>query len=388
SILVGIPFGAVYYSAFTDGNGNYALTDIPVGNLTIYVGGDGFDAQQATVAIVAGQTKTQDFALIPTGTTTSGAIAGTVTSTAANNPPISGVTIAVAGTNISTASAADGSYSLSNVPGGAQTLNVSKTGFQSASVQVTVTGGQTVTQNISLTPTPGTGTVTGIIRNAANAAVIVGATITVAGTNLSATSVAGGVYTINNVPSGAQTLNATATGFIAAQVPATVTTGQTLTQNISLSPALPPGEIRITLNWSRNSAGHPRDLDAHLTGPNPNGSCFHVFYNGTGDLNAAPFAKLEVDNRDVPTEPPTETIRISKLSPGIYRFYVYDFIEEDADGLSRSRATVQVFGSSGQLGSFTVPIGAGRYWTVFEINGQTGAITTVNQLAIPSSSCQ
>jgi hypothetical protein len=231
------------------------------------------------------------------------------------------------------------------------------------------------------------GTVTGTIRNAQNAALIVGASITLTGTNFATTSGAGGVYTLTGVPQGNYTLAASATGFLNTQVPISITAGQTLTQNLSLSPTLPAGEIRITLNWTKNGAGQPRDLDAHLIGPNPGGSCFHVFYSSKGDLEAAPFAKLEVDNIQITGAPPIETVRISKLTPGIYRFYVYNFDNEAADGLAVSRATVQVFGASGSLGSFTVPSGSGRTWTVFEINGQTGAVRTINQLVNASTSC-
>jgi hypothetical protein len=385
SILVGIPFGAVYYSAFTDGNGNYSLADIPAQKLTLYVGADGFMPAQADVTIVANQTATKDFALTPDTGATTGTITGVVKNSA-NNQPVSGVTVTVAGTNLSTSSGGDGSYTLSNVPAGAQTLNASKSGFRTATVPVTVTAGQSLTQDISLAP--GAGTVTGTVRNAANGQALSGATITVAGTNLSATSGADGGYTIPNVPAGAQTLNASANGFIATQVQVTVTDGQTVTQNISLSPTLQQGEIRITLNWSKDSDGHPRDLDMHLTGPNPDGTCFEVYYGNLGNLDAAPFAKLEVDNIRIDGAPPTETIRISKLTPGTYRFYVYNYSGEAPNGLSQSRATVQVFGSGGQTGNFTVPSGSGLYWTVFEINGQTGAITTVNQLATPASNCK
>lgn len=386
SILVGIPFGAVFYSAFTDANGNYVLNDIPAGRLTIYAGADGFTAAQATTTVVANATTTQDFALTPEG---GGATTGTITGVvrnAANNQPVSGVVITVAGTNLSTTSGADGSYTLSNVPAGAQTLNASKSGFRSATVQVTVTAGQTVTQDIALTP--GTGTITGVARNAATGQPLSGVTITVAGTNISATSGADGSFTLSNVPAGAQTLNASANGFIATQVQVTVTEGQTVTQNISLSPVLQQGEIRITLNWSKDGAGHPDDLDAHLIGPNPDGTCFEVAYTNLGSLTNPPFAQLEVDNIRVSGHPPTETVRIAKLSPGIYRFFVFNYSGEDPNGLSQSRATVQIFGSSGQLGNFTVPSGTGRYWTVFEINGQTGAVTTINQLTTPASNCR
>ena len=390
SILVGIPFGAVYYSAFTDASGNYALNDIPAGQLTIYAGADGFIAAQMTVAVVANQTTTQNFALTPEG---GGATTGTITGfvkNAANNQAVSGVVITVTGTNLSTTSGGDGSYTILNAPSGAQTLNASKSSFRSATAQVTVTGGQTVTQDILLNP--GAGTVTGIVRNAATGQPLSGATITVAGTNIATTSSGDGSYTLANVPAGAQTLNASANGFIATQVQINVTDGQSVTQNLSLSPVLPQGEIRITLNWSKDGGGRPDDLDAHLIGPNPDGSCFHVFYSNLGSQTSAPFAQLEVDNIKLGGHPPTETIRIAKLSPGIYRFYVNNYSgarsENDPAGLSRSQATVQVFGASGLLGSFTVPGGSGLDWTVFELNGQTGAVTTINQLASPATNCR
>jgi hypothetical protein len=96
---------------------------------------------------------------------------------------------------------------------------------------------------------------------------------------------------------------------------------------------------------------------------------------------------LEVDNISLSGAPPLETIRIAKLAPGIYRFYVINFSDEDPDGLSRSRATVQIFGATSGPTSFTVPGGTGDTWTVFEINGQTGAVTAINQLAAPAGNC-
>jgi hypothetical protein len=382
-LLIGIPFVAIYYSAFTDGSGNYTFNDVRTGSVTIHAGAEGFQPDVATVTVIENQNTTRDFLLTPNALPT-GTITGTVRN-AANNQPIGGASVSLVGLNLSTTSAGDGAYTLSNVPPGTHTLSTSATGFAASTIQVTVVSGQTLNQNVSLAPS--VGTVTGTVRNAANANPIVGAMISVVGTNLSTTTGTGGVYTINNAPVGAQTLNALAEGFSSSQVQINVIDAQTITQNISLSPTLPPGEIRITLNWTKDGSGFPRDLDAHLLGPRENNTCFHVFYGNPGNLTADPFARLEVDNINVSGAPPTETIRISKLIPGTYRFYVNDFRGEYPDGLSRSRATVQVFGSSGQLGSFTVPNGSGSNWTVFEINGQTGQITTINQLANPAQGC-
>src|SRR5262249_17035797 len=159
-------------------------------------GADGFMPAQATVTIAANQTITQNFALAPDTAATTGTITGVVRSTASGNPPVAGATISVAGTSLSTTSGGDGSYTLANVPAGAQRLNASKTGFRTATVSVTVTAGQTVTQDISLAPNAGAGTITGTVRNASNGQALSGATVSVAGTNISATSGGDGSYTL------------------------------------------------------------------------------------------------------------------------------------------------------------------------------------------------
>ena len=57
---------------------------------------------------------------------------------------------------------------------------------------------RSVAFNIALTP--GSGAVTGTVRNAATGQPLSGAMVTVAGTNISATSGADGGYTLANVP--------------------------------------------------------------------------------------------------------------------------------------------------------------------------------------------
>ncbi len=245
-------------------------------------------------------------------------------------------------------------------------------------------------KTVAITVAPATGAITGTVRNASNAQIIAGATIAVVGGNLTATTSATGAFTLNNVPPGARTLNVSASGFVSTQVPVNVTAGQTVTQNVSLSIALAAGQIRITLNWTKDANLHPNDLDAHLTGPTDNG-CFHVFFltDNRGSLTAPPFAMLEVDNISstvcpVSSDcPPTETVRIAQLRTGLYRFYVRNFSAGTTTGdtsLGAARAQVQVFDGTGLRDTFVVPTGAGRFWNVFELNGQ-GVITRLNVLA-------
>jgi uncharacterized protein (TIGR03437 family) len=294
-------------------------------------------------------------------------------------------------------------YAASNLPSGASfntttrqfswTPAATQTGTYNVTFTVTDNGTPPLSNSkqvtITVQSTATTGTVTGIVRNAATGQPLAGAAISIANTALTATSAANGSYTLNNVPIGTRTLTASASGFAATQFAISVVAGQTLTQNISLSPTLAQGQLRITVNWTKDANGLPDDFDAHLYGPNGANECFHVYWDNTGSLTAAPYASLEVDNIELSGHPPTETIRIAQQTAGTYRFFLHDYEGEFADGLARARATVQIFGSSGLLRTYVAPSGNGDYWHVFELNGQTGALTDINQLAEepPTFSC-
>jgi uncharacterized protein YfaP (DUF2135 family) len=100
-----------------------------------------------------------------------------------------------------------------------------------------------------------------------------------------------------------------------------------------------------------------------------------VYFGSRGGLTARPFAALDVD--DTSGLGP-ETTTIGQLVPGRYTYAVHQF---SADGaLAQSGARVQVLRGSGVLNTFTVPAGSGRWWTVFTIDGQTGAVTPVDRL--------
>jgi uncharacterized protein YfaP (DUF2135 family) len=242
-------------------------------------------------------------------------------------------------------------------------------------------------------PTTGTGTIAGIVRNASTGAVLPGVTVAVATTSLTTKTGNDGSYTLANVPAGARTLQASLQGFVSSNVNINVTGGQTVTQNLSLSPVLQStGEVRITLNWSRNGPV-PDDLDMHLIAPQSNGTCFEVYFGNQGSFNSAPFAQLEADNIDVAGDPPLETIHISKLVPGTYSLFIHHYSSlngEPTSALSASRATVQVFTQAGVVFSQTVPSGTGIYWDVARINGSTGAVTPTNTLSgqPPPASCR
>ncbi|MBA3444343.1 MAG: hypothetical protein H0T58_05760 [Gemmatimonadales bacterium] len=131
----------------------------------------------------------------------------------------------------------------------------------------------------------------------------------------------------------------------------------------------------------------PSDLDAHLTGPTETESRFHVYFGVRGSLDAAPFAALDRDDTD---SFGPETITVSRMVEGTYRFSVHDFVNRGAssdspsDALALSSATVTVYLASGESQVFGVPEGQpGTLWTVFTLSG--GTITPVNTMSYEST---
>ncbi len=162
-------------------------------------------------------------------------VAGTVTSSA-DGTPIAGATVTVSGTALTATTAADGTYSFPNVPTGSRTITASKTGFATKSTTVNVTSGTTTTVNIALDPPPLPAGVAGAVTSSAGGAPIAGATVTVSGTPLIATTAANGSYSFPDVPTGSHTITALKTGYLNGSVTVTATSGATVTANISLTP--------------------------------------------------------------------------------------------------------------------------------------------------------
>ncbi len=233
-------------------------------------------------------------------------------------------------------------------------------------------GATTYAGDVPLVPTSSmTGGISGVIRNARTAAGISGATVSVFN-NVSSSAVAtqtsdgNGNFSFAALSAGTYRLTASATGFQNAQRigVAVGDGGVTANQDLVLSPS-GTNAVTIVLTWGAS----PSDLDSHLTGPNPDASRFHVYYASRGNLTAAPFANLDVD--DVSSYGP-ETITITQMSSGTYRYSVHDYSDRTSNpssGLGSSGAKVQVYTAAGLAQTFSVPGGAGTLWTVFELSG-------------------
>ncbi len=283
---------------------------------------------------------------------------------------------------------ATGNWSLAGLASGSVLgLSISATNFVSTSVApVAITGALTV-ENIPLVRTSAaTGALSGVARNAStNAAITSGIAVEVrtgmgatTGLALQATTTAAdGSYGLTGLIAGTYTLTMRGAGFAQSSRTVAVAGGvTTASQDLTLSASASANQWRVVLTWT--AAG--RDLDLYLTLPGAGSTRQQIYFLQPGNCAAAPFACLD---KDAAAAPGPETVTISQLGAGTYRFYVqnYNAPSSAADStLFLSGALVRVFTGAQQVASYAVPQQAGTLWTVFELDGATGNLTPRNTM--------
>ncbi|MCW5896955.1 MAG: hypothetical protein KIT50_15285, partial [Bacteroidetes bacterium] len=146
---------------------------------------------------------------------------------------------------------------------------------------------------------------------------------------------------------------------------------------------VPPGQIRIVLNWGLK----PSDLDSHLTGDSTavaGRPRYHVFY-GNRVVQAANGDTIAFLDHDDVTSYGPETITIFKFFPGTLRYKIHDYSNRNSTGShfmsDSSDATVRVYTSAGLVREDRIVRGiAGNQWYVYDINGTTQAVSVINTI--------
>ncbi len=104
----------------------------------------------------------------------------------------------------------------------------------------------------------------------------------------------------------------------------------------------------------------------------------HVYYANRGRLSVAPYCSLDVD--DVNGYGPEHT-SLSQLSAGTYAYAVHRY---SSGALQTSQAVVEVYRQGSLIRTFTVPTSPSgttlSWWHVFNIDGSTGNVQSVNRL--------
>ncbi|HZQ51577.1 MAG TPA: carboxypeptidase regulatory-like domain-containing protein [Bryobacteraceae bacterium] len=230
-------------SVTTGANGTYTLSNVPAGAASVTAAATGYQSSTQNVTVTAGNTTTQNFTL----STSAGAISGTVKN--ATGAAISGATVSYGGGSATTA--ANGSYTLSNVPVGTVSVTATAAGYQSSTQSATVAAGATTTLNFTLAATVTVGTISGTVTNSSGTA-ISGATVSYSGGT--ATTLSNGSYTLSNVPAGTVSVTASATGYQSSTQSVTVSAGATTTLNFTLSATVSAGTVSGTVTNSSGTA--------------------------------------------------------------------------------------------------------------------------------------
>lgn len=263
--------GREVYSDTTDENGDFLLTGVPEGTWNLEIAATGYNTLEVSVSVSGDTTTTvpaDQTIVTPTGY---GTVTGTVTD-AGTGAGLTGVAITVGGVS-GTSSA--GTYTISNVPSGTQTVTATATGYNNYSSTVAVTADATATHNIAMTattpspsptvttvpsPEPDKGNVAGTVTDATSGSALSGVSVSVndgIGTTTGTTD-ANGAYTLYNVQNGARTITATMTGYDNYSASITVPNGSTLTHNFTMNSAATVGEIKLvsTLTGVRTQASN------------------------------------------------------------------------------------------------------------------------------------
>lgn len=160
-----------------------------------------------------------------------------------------------------------------------------------------------------------------------------------------------------------------ARGYIQSDFDIEIKAGTLFMNRLSVSPVLDIKHLRMVLDWGAT----PSDLDAHFRQKNG----YHISYHHKKVL-ADGTARLDRDDRNGFGP---ETITIKKIAgQSEYEYFVHNYSDRKnsmSKNLSKSRATVKVFGEGKLLYLYRIPQEKkGNKWHVFNIHD--GQIVEVN----------
>ncbi len=162
-------------------------------------------------------------------------------------------------------------------------------------------------------------------------------------------------------------------GYIPCDLNFEVLLGSIFYNRFSVSPKIDVGTIRIVLDWDNK----PDDLDAHFVKEGD----YHISFH---DMKATDDDMVILDRDDRDGWGP-ETITVKDLDDKAeYKYYVKDYTNRDKDNskaLSKSKATVKVYGEEGLLAQYKLEEKQkGNTWMVFRIrNGKIERWDEVNR---------
>jgi len=388
---------------------NTAFTATPKDNLS---GGTTFKLRITTSAkdtssnsLVSTYT-TNGFTTSPSG---SGTIKGSVKMD--NGSAFSGITVSfsIYGSTVTTEETdSNGNFNKSSLGLGMYTLAYTETNYLTAIQSGTLaTNNQTLvaaTQTM-LSDSCSGGNISGKIKDAVTGNPLSNVTMSVrsgknvrTGNTISGktdTTDSNGAYTLSSMNPGSYTIQGSKDNWISTYFNVRSCSGRS-SKNSNMSEELAPGSMRIVLSWEGTE-----DFDSHLEIPCTSGTCSgsdaadksHLWYsvdyhNYTDIVNSGDNVSLDQDSdQGVVSTCPSgedcgpETITISKLRSGNYRYHVHAFDRagDNTTHIADNGTVLQVFYNNDSI-NFDVPSTAGDLWTVFDFNISDG-FNTLNTMS-------
>ena len=351
-----------------------------------------------------------DYEKLGYGPSGSGIIKGTVLDNASDALSGVSVTFAKSGTTSSVVTTVDnGTYSKSSLSAGTYTLTYSKSGYLETTQSATLATDREELTVATVKQLPdtcaSTGTISGTIKDAVRDSAVSDVILSVrSGLNETSGTIVktdntsnSGTYSFSSMNAGWYTIQTSKSGYIAANFNV-FSCGNVSSQDHSISTSLSSGTMRIVLSWPADSTS--TDLDSHLTGPdNLSGQGhsgastkrFHVTYPSSGQgafYYAANNYSCTCDKSDNVTvdqddqnAPGTETITISNVRSGTYRYSVHEYHgNSSGTTLAKSGASVTVYYNdlSKNPTTYNVSNASGNLWSVFTFDTSVGLTETNN----------
>lgn len=222
----------------TDADGNFAFAGLPAGTVNLHIQPEGYGALVADLQLGRGQhLDLGDLALL-SGAPATGAVLRGIVQDAGTGMPFADAHVSLAESNTSAVTNAEGQFTITGLQAGKQAFAVSRAGYESASVTVSLADGATHMVSITLNP-QGSGrfSLHGTVTDGETGLPLGGATVRVGGdAGGLVTTGADGNYRLADLPTGYITLDASLDGYRSTSVSAEVRDGQALNYSPKLYP--------------------------------------------------------------------------------------------------------------------------------------------------------
>jgi len=231
AVRLGSGGSASYDTTGTDGT--FSFENVPTGNHSLRASLSGYVTKTITQSITGSDQITLDITLVKTVTTS---ISGKITDST-SGAVLAGAIVRIGYANsLSDTTGSDGSYSISNVTAGNQTLRVSMNGYTSKNVNATVNSADPLTIDISLNKVITT-TLSGVVTDSITGNKLAGAIVRLGSgmANRTDTTDSNGLYSFENVSTGTQMIRVTLSNYSQKYITATISNDEPVTLNIVLT---------------------------------------------------------------------------------------------------------------------------------------------------------